>query len=182
MFFTALDAQTLITGFGTLKVVLLFSSEHGGLRGGGSPPATTFPYDNQKAKRPSGARGGAGGRGPPATINHYYNIIFTTIFYNNILQLFSYNLNKVLNSLTNIIIINIIINSEFVQTLLLSNQIRCWEGGMGGGYPLPNHLIWLDNKYNIYPLIYIHSYNIMAWGRGPHTSTASTTEIGSSSA
>ena len=78
----------------------------------------------QKATERRSARaahgGGAGGRGPPATINHYYNIIFTTIFYNNILHLFSYNLNKVLNSLTNIIITNININSEFVQTLLLS--------------------------------------------------------------
>ena len=67
MFFTALEAQTLITGFGTLKVVglgkvveLLRPPRYhlsllqpkgeaperrtGGVRGGGSPPATTFHH------------------------------------------------------------------------------------------------------------------------------------------
>ena len=63
-----------------------------------------------------------------------------------------------LKNLNNLNIIIIIINSDLRPTYLLSNQIGCWEGGKGGGYPLPNHPIWLDNKYNIYPLIYIHSY------------------------
>ena len=43
------------------------SGARGGAVGRG-PPATTFPYYNQKAKRPSGARGGAGGRAPPPKI------------------------------------------------------------------------------------------------------------------
>ena len=34
---------------------------------------------NQKAKRPSGARGGAGGRGPPATTIHPFKIITDNI-------------------------------------------------------------------------------------------------------
>ena len=34
--------------------------EGGGGGGGGPPPATTFHYYNQKAKRPSGARGRCG--------------------------------------------------------------------------------------------------------------------------
>ena len=133
------------------------------MRGVRAPPRYHHPLLLPTGRSARAAHGGgAGGREPPRyhqqLLQHYfYNNIFPTIFYNNILQLFSYNLNKVLNSLTNIIIINIIINSEFVQTLLLSNQIRCWEGGMGGGYPLPNHLIWLDNKLiNIHSLISTH--------------------------
>ena len=54
MFFTALEAQTLITGFGTLKVVLLFSSEHGGVRVGKTPHAEfklDFPQNCSKAAR-----------------------------------------------------------------------------------------------------------------------------------
>ena len=79
-------------------------------------------------------------------LQHY----FTTIFYNIMLQLFFTTLIRYLNSLNNITInIIITINSD-LSPHLLSNQIRCWEGGMGEGYPLPDHLIWLDNKSNIY--------------------------------
>ena len=45
------------------------SRARGGVRVGGSPPATTIHYYNQKAKRSSGARGGS----PLATTIHYYN-------------------------------------------------------------------------------------------------------------
>ena len=134
----------------------------GGAGGAGAPPLPPPIITTESPKRSSGLRGGCGGREPPRyhqpLLQHYfYNNIsqkyFTTIFYNYFLT----TLIRPLNSLTNIIINNININFEFVQTLLLSNQIRCWEGGMGGGYPLPNHLIWLDNKLiNIHSLIFTH--------------------------
>ncbi len=46
-----------------------------------------------------------------------------------------------------------IINSDLIPQYLLSNQIRCWEGGREGGIPSPTILSgWIIN------LIDIHSY------------------------
>ena len=131
-----------------------------GVRGGGAPPLPPFIITTKRRSARAAHGGVRGGGAPPLPSTIITTLFLQQYFSNNILQLFSHNLNKALNSLTNIIIINININSEFVQTLLLSNQIRCWEGGMGGGYPLPNHLIWLDNKLiNIYSLISTHKKN-----------------------
>ena len=132
----------------------------GGGAGGREPPRYRHPLLQPKGRSarefPAGrrpaSRGGAGGQRPPA---QHYSIIILIIINNH------YYIGKggvgtrrggagapltpprpMMNR---------------GRTTLLSNQIRCWEGGMGGGYPLPNHLIWLDNKLiNIHSLISTH--------------------------
>ena len=51
--------------------------------GGAGPPRCYHPLLRPKGEAPERRTGGVrSGRSPPATINNYYNIIFTTIFYN----------------------------------------------------------------------------------------------------